>query len=67
MPKFHYDADELYPVLQLSDAQLFGIEPRDFTDEEVARIRAARAEFVACQKLIAERFGVGRPSTWWND
>lgn len=66
MSSFHCNAEEWFPMLQLVDVQLFGIEPANFTDEEVARINTAKAEFVACQRLIAERFGIAQPASWWT-
>ncbi|MES2694187.1 MAG: hypothetical protein V4773_11995 [Verrucomicrobiota bacterium] len=56
--KRHLILDEMYPVYKFSDEKHYRVEPAEFTDAEIARIEAAWVEWEACQKLIAERFGV---------
>jgi hypothetical protein len=59
--KIWIDADEWYPVFSIMEVEeSYATGPFEFTDEEVARIKASHAEFQACQTLIYRREkGVG--------
>jgi hypothetical protein len=48
--------DEWYPVLSLDHYGHFGGEA-EFTDEEIAELRALETKFNEWQRKIAERFG----------
>lgn len=62
--KYSAYLDEWFPVLQLAPEGYIGHKKSaEFSDEEVARIKAAAEEFYSVQKMIHDRFGVG-PVSW---